>query len=153
MNARSAKIGWGRLACVAVAVCGGLSACATAPKTALKADTADAAPMTAEINALVEANRRYPRWADFPAAPTALPADAEIAGQVAGLGVEADDLARERAALVWTLNDPAGFADAVSARVDSTQIAPVTRLTREMLDAFAADLRERGRAPPPIPRR
>ena len=52
-----------------------------------------------------------------------------------------------------TTGDPAVFAAEVQARIDSVQVAPVTRETQAEIDEFVRLTRERGRAPPPIERR
>ena len=66
-----------------------LSACAGAQ--AARTDTAS--PIAPQVQALVDANRRYPRWEDFPKG-TPAPAPAEIAAQVNTLRVSAPASAR-----------------------------------------------------------
>lgn len=141
MNARVVKI-----LVIAVAAAASGAACASRPG-------GDTAALDARVSAIVEANRSYPRWRDFPAAPTPLPADATLAAAVDRLDAGQGALARETAAIDWTLTDPEAFAAATRSRVDATRVAPVTQQTAETLEAFAESLRERGRAPPPISRR
>lgn len=141
MNARVVKI-----LVIAVAAAASAAACANRPG-------GDAPALDARVSAIVEANRIYPRWRDFPVAPAPLPADATLAAAVVRLDAGQTALARETAAIDWTLSDPEGFADAIRRRVDATRVAPATQQTAETLEAFAESLRERGRAPPPIPRR
>lgn len=122
----------------------GLSGCA---------GTYDEVPTSnATIAALVDANRTYPRWKDFPASPTDLPPATVVAAQVATLNVTGGALTGEVSRLDWTLSDPDAYVAAVMARVAAARIAPATARTRAEIDAIADDLRERGRAPPPIAR-
>lgn len=143
MNARTLKFGIGLFSAAT------LGACASAPTPEGSAPP----ELNARVQALVDANRTYPRWADFPPAPTGLPSDAEIASAVASTRAERAALSQEVAAIDWSLEDPEAFAAATRERVDSTRVAPITQQTRETLDAWAAALRERGRAPPPVRRR
>lgn len=113
--------------------------------------TSAAAP---RVQALVDANREYPRWADFPRSIEPEPEPAQIAARVNTLRVSGGALAGEVSRIEWTLNeDPAAFAAATQARVDAVQVDPVTQETAAEIEAFARSLRERGQAPPPIPRR
>lgn len=109
-------------------------------------------PVTPQARALVEANRRYPRWADFPAAPADLPTPAQFAVRVEALGATAEALAAEAARIPWTLEDPEGFAESVGARVRAADLSPLTAATQAEVEAFAESLRRRATAPPPIDR-
>jgi len=111
------------------------------------------APLEPRIAALVAENRAYPRWADFPGAPTDVPTAMQLATRVNTLRVASGSLAGEAARIDWTLSDTEAFAREVAARVQSTPIAPETRATQADIEAFAQSLRDRGRAPPPVPRR
>lgn len=111
------------------------------------------APLEPRIAALVAENREYPRWADFPAAPTDVPTEMQLATRVNTLRVASGSLAGEAARIDWTLSDTEAFAREVAARVQTTPIAPETRATQADIEAFAQSLRDRGRAPPPVPRR
>ena len=123
-----------------------LTACAGAVS-----DTAGAV-LEPRIAALVAENRDYPRWADFPTS-TAAPAPMEVAARVSTLRVSGAGLEGEAARIAWTLSDSEAFARDIAARVAATPIAPETRATQADIDAFAQQLRDRGRAPPPVPRR
>jgi hypothetical protein len=127
------------------AILGGLAGCA--------GTYGDVPAPTPAAVALVDANRTYPRWEDFPATPTDLPTASAVAGQVATLNVTGGTLTGEVARLDWTLSDPDAYVAAVLARIAAARIAPATARTRAEIDALADDLRERGRAPPPIARR
>lgn len=146
MNAPS----WKKMAAPLLALCAApLAGCVGA----FDAGTDAASPVAARVEALVAANRHYPRWEDFPRAE-APPEPVQIAAQVNTLKVTGGALAGEAARIEWTLtDDPAAFADAVRARIDAAQVAPVTADTQAELDAFLAAARERGRAPPPVDRR
>lgn len=115
-------------------------------------ETDGASPIAPRVQALVDANRRYPRWEDFPKAPTDLPQPIEVAAQVNTLKVSQGALAGEVDRLEWTLGDPEVFAAEVNSRVDASQVAPVTAQTQAEIDAFARRLRERARAPARIDR-
>jgi len=145
MNASATKI----LAISAVcAALGGCSARFAAP-------TEGSSPLSDRVEALVDANRTYPRWADFPDAPTDVPDAAVVAGRVAGLDQTGQSLNRSVAAIDWTLpEDPDAWAGAVRSRVDDARMSVGTARTAAEVEAFARDLRERSEPPPPIdPRR
>ena len=128
----------------------GLTACVGA----FNPQTDPTSPVAPRVQALVDANREYPRWADFPRSSGLGPEPAAIAAQVDSLRASSGALADDVARIEWTLNeDPAAFAAAVQARVDAVQVAPVTQETAAEIEEFARRVRERGRAPPPIPRR
>ena len=128
----------------------GLTACAGAFNPQTDATSA----VAPRVQALVDANREYPRWADFPRSTDPEPEPAQIAARVNTLRVSGGALAGEVSRIEWTLNeDPAAFAAATQARVNAVPVAPVTQETAAEIEEFARSLRERGRAPPPIPRR
>lgn len=128
---------------------GAVAGCAAAPRPPVEG----LPPVTPQAQALVEANRRYPRWADFPAVAVDLPTPAEISGRVGALGTAADSLAADTRQIVWTLEDPAGFAASLRSRLDAADLAPLTAATQAEVEVFAESLRRRGAAPPPIDRR
>lgn len=109
-------------------------------------------PIAPRVQALVDANRTYPRWADFPKTSTDTPQPIEVAARVNTLRASGGALAGEASRIDWTLGDPVAFANEVNARVDAQQIAPVSAETQAEIEAFAAALRRRGTAPPPIDR-
>lgn len=110
-------------------------------------------PASARVEALVEANRAYPRWEDFPPAPVNPPQPAQIAAQVNTLRATSGALAGEVSRIDWDLTDPAAFAAAVNARIDSSKVTPLTAQTQADIEVFAQRLRDRATAPPPIGRR
>ncbi|WP_292108531.1 hypothetical protein [Brevundimonas sp.] len=111
-------------------------------------------PAAARVEALVAANRAYPRWADFPSRSEPLPAPQQIAARVGALEGASGELAAAAARIEWqTTGDAAAWAEAARARVAATPVDPVSAETAAEIEAFARRTRERGRAPPPIPRR
>lgn len=137
-------------ALTAAAATAGVTACAVAfdPRT-------DAtSPVAPRVEALVDAHREYPRWADFPKSPEPEPEPALIAARVATLDAAGGELADAAARIEWlTSGDASAYAAAVQARVDSVEVAPVTAETAAEIEEFARGARERGRAPPPVDRR
>jgi hypothetical protein len=111
-------------------------------------------PIASRVQALVDANRQYPDWADFPRTSEPLPEPVAIAAQVNTLRVTGGALAGEVSRIDWqTTGDPAEFAAGVQARIDAVPVAPVTQETLAEIEAFVRRTRERGRAPPPVDRR
>lgn len=146
MNARQAKkISGGLLLASAVTALGG---CATA----FDPQTDEASPVAPRVQALVDANRTYPRWEDFPRSSEPLPEPVEVAARVNSLRGSGTDLAAEAARIDWQLGDPVAFAAEVNSRIDAQAIAPVTAETQAEVEAFAARTRQRGAAPPPVDR-
>lgn len=127
---------------------GALSGCIGA----FNPETDATSPVAPRVQALVDANRHYPRWEDFPPAPEGLPAPTELAAKVGTLTTAGGALAEDASRIEWTLGDPAAFEAEVAARVNATGVAPATSQTVDDIDAFAARLRERGKAPPAVPR-
>jgi hypothetical protein len=139
-----------KFAALAAAFCGmaGLTACAGA----FDARTDATSPVAPRVEALVEANRGYPRWADFPRAAPA-PAPQAVAVQVNTLKASGGALAGEVARIEWNLTgDPEAFAAETRARVQAVPVAPITAETQAEIEAFERRARERGRAPPPVDR-
>lgn len=119
---------------------------------AFNPETDPASPVAPRVQALVDANRAYPRWADFPKSSTDMPLPVEVAARVNTLRASGGALAGEASRIEWTLDGSVAFAAGVNARIDAQAIAPVTAETQAEVEAFAADLRRRGAAPPPIDR-
>ncbi len=146
MNARQAKKIVGSI--VGLLGLAGVAGCAVAFDPATDA----ASPIAPRVQALVDANREYPRWADFPRSSEPLPEPVEVAAQVNALRSGSDSLQAEAARIEWTMTDPATFSAEVNSRIDAQQIAPVTAETQAEVEAFAARTRQRGAAPPPVDR-
>ena len=135
------------LIAAAVLCSGMLSSCAGAFDPAIDASS----PVAPRVLALVEANRTYPRWENFPKAE-APPEPVQVAARVNTLRATGGALAGEVERLEWTLGDPAAFEREVAARIDATQASPESIQTSADIEARAAALRDRAKAPPPIDR-
>ncbi|WP_324775687.1 hypothetical protein [Brevundimonas sp.] len=147
MNAPIRKFAAVLAAAVATA---GLTACAGA----FDPETDPTSPVAPRVQALVDANREYPRWADFPKSQEAGPEPAVIAARVATLETTGGELADATARIEWlTTGDATAFAEGVRERVAAVEVAPVTAETAAEIEEFARRTRERGRAPPPVDRR
>lgn len=110
-------------------------------------------PLAPRIQELVDAHREYPRWADFPAAPTDLPPPARVAANVQALNAGSGALANQVAGIDWTLDsDPAAFVSSIQRRFDPAGMGPIGAQTPDEVEAFAEALRRRAAAPPPIDR-
>lgn len=134
---------------MALLACSGLlGGCAGA----FEADAGNS-PIAAQVQTLVDANRTYPRWADFPKASTDTATPVEVAARVAALEAADTRLTGEVARIEWRLGDPETFERGVRSRLAAVQVSPATQQTEAEIEAWAARLRERGKAPPPIPRR
>lgn len=111
-------------------------------------------PLAGRVQTLVDSHRVYPRWTDFPTSPEAPPGPVQIAGQLNTLRITGAALTGEAARIDWQSGgDPEVFATEIKARVDAVTVAPVTGQTRDEIEAFLRQTRERGRAPPPVDRR
>jgi len=111
-------------------------------------------PLAPRVQALVDANREYPRWADFPKSPTDLPTTVEVASRVNTVRATGGALAGEVSRIDWQLTDPEGFARDMEARVAASTPAPApaTVQTQAEIEALAERLRRRAAPPPPITR-
>ena len=134
---------------VLVAVAG-LATCGCT--TALDRSQAAVGPMSERVDALVAANRTYPRWADFPAAPADLPTSQVLAERVSDLQGSSLRLAGETSTIDWTLGDPETLAAETRRAVGAVPASPDAIRTEAEVEAFARRLRERAKAPPPIDR-
>ncbi|WP_406851551.1 hypothetical protein WEU32_08110 [Brevundimonas sp. BH3] len=129
-----------------VSLCVGLSACAFDPP----ADPAS--PLATRIDSLVSANRDYPRWQDFPDAPVNVPDAASVRVAVSSLEASQGELGREVAAIDWELGDTEQFVTSIRQRLNADNVEIPTADTPAQIEAFAASLRERAKAPPPVDR-
>lgn len=125
-----------------------LAGCAGMTDTGQAADN-----LEPRIAGLVEANRNYPQWSAFPAAPTDIPGDAVVAAEVSTLKVSAGALTGEVARIQWLVSNAEAYEADIRSRVRSAPAAVDTAATLEEIEAFQQRLRDRGRAPPPVDRR
>lgn len=121
----------------------GLSGCAGA----FEADTYPASTVGPRVQALVDENRTYPEWEDFPSTPSGLPTAIEVARSVNTLRVTGGALNGEVGRLEWSLQDPAAFERELAARAAAARPGPATLQTQAEIEAFAQSLRDRARAP------
>lgn len=131
----------------------GLIAASGGCARSLGLDTDPASPIAPRVQAMVDANRDYPRWRDFPAAPTDLPQVAEVGRSIDRLQAEGSTLAQEAARIEWTMTDAEAEAAAVRAQVGAVPVSPDAARTQADIEAFAQELRDRAKAPPPVDRR
>lgn len=146
MNALQAKKLSGAL--LVASVLAGVGGCASA----FNPETDTASPIAPRVQALVDANRTYPRWENFPRTTEPLPEPVEVAARVGALNTASTDLAAAAARIEWQEGDPAEFARDVASRIDAQAIDPATAETQAELEAFAARARARATAPPPVDR-
>lgn len=126
----------------------GLTACAGS----FVAETDAQSPLAPRVQQIVDANRTYPRWVNFPTAPTDLPPTAVFATQVDRLTVSGAALGADAARLEWMLTDPEDFAAQVNRRIQAVPVSPTSAQTLEEIEALAEALRQRATAPPPVRR-
>lgn len=146
MNARLMKKIVGSV--VGLSGLAGLGACAVA----FDPPTDPTSPVAPRVQALVDAHRVYPKWADFPRSTDPLPEPVEVAARVGTLRLGGELLAAEAARIEWTMTDPTTFSAEVNSRIDQQQISPVTAETQAEVEEFARRTRQRGTAPPPVDR-
>jgi outer membrane murein-binding lipoprotein Lpp len=115
--------------------------------------TEPVSPLAPRVQELVDTNRHYPRWEDFPAAPTDLPPVTQVASNVQRLQGDSATLTSEIARIDWTLIDPEALAAETAAAVTSVPVSPDTARTQADIEAFAQSLRDRAKAPPALDRR
>lgn len=145
MNAHQAKkIGGLLLASAGLSV----GACAAPFNPATDVDS----PIAPRVQALVDANRTYPRWENFPRSSEPLPEPVEVAARVGTLRTAGGDLATEVSRIEWQLGDPAALASEIRSRIDAQSVDPVSAETLAEIEAFAERTRQRGTAPPPVDR-
>lgn len=125
-----------------------LGGCATALDVTESVDPA----ASARIAEVVDGNRVYPRWEDFPRRGTDGPTVEQVRAEVGALRADGAALQGQVASMP-VIDDTTGFDSDVRSRVEAVPISPDTQRTREQLDEFARGLRARARAPAPIPRR
>ncbi|MFN7129545.1 MAG: hypothetical protein ACK4OJ_10825 [Brevundimonas sp.] len=122
-----------------------------APSFAPKTDPTS--PIAPRVQALVDANRHYPSWENFPAAPADLPEAAQVASSVRALESQGGALGSEVSGIDWTLKDAETLAAETRAQVEAVPVSPDSARTQVEIDAFAQSLRDRAKAPPPVDRR
>jgi hypothetical protein len=94
-----------------------LSASLGACARAFAPSTDPTSPIAPRVQALVDANRHYPSWENFPAAPADLPQAAQVAARVQALEGQGGALDGEVARIDWTLGDAETLAAETRAQV------------------------------------
>lgn len=109
-------------------------------------------PAAQRVEALARADDSFPRWEDFPAEPENVPTATDIRNQVLALEAEETELARQVAAIDWTLDEDDGdpWAQRVRNRIDPRLARPVDPEDMAEALAWANRMRERSTPPPPI---
>lgn len=135
---------------VALALTGLVSGCMTYDPFNQSIDASS--PAAHRVDAVTRADRPYPRWEDFPAAPQNVPTATDIRNRVLGLEAAEVELNRELAAIQWTLtpDDGAPWAERTLNRIDPRLARPARPDEAAEALAWAQRMRERAVPPPPI---
>ena len=136
------------VSCLVLMLGGSLGAC-----TSLASTRTPQAPLAQEQQAIVEANRGYPSFADFPQGLEPVPGDAVIKQEVAALSAEQAELAQAAAELGWQTAEPMILARELADRIQRAGAAPEAVDSQEAVRDFLRRARERGQAPAPVDRR
>jgi hypothetical protein len=136
------------MAGAALGLASGLSACVGS----FDPETDASSPVAPRVQQMVDAHRVYPRWEDFPRTSEPVPRPVEIAQQVNTLRATGGALAGEVSSLQWQNGDSAAFQRDIAARVAAAPVSPEAARTAAELEAYAQALRDRAKAPPPVPR-
>lgn len=124
---------------------------ACAPSFAPRTDPKS--PIAPSVQTLVDANRHYPSWKNFPTAPADLPEAGQVASSVRTLERQGGALGGEVSRIDWTLKDAETLAAETRAQVEAVPVSADSARTQAEIDAFAQSLRDRAKAPPPVDRR
>lgn len=108
-------------------------------------------PAGAQVAAEAKVNRPYPKWSEFPAAPTEVPQPSQFAARVQDVEAAEAELVRAAAGIEWTLSGTEAWAASARALVDPDLSSPVSAQQAADTEAVAKKLRERA-TPPPIAR-
>lgn len=108
--------------------------------------------MAGQVQVLVDANRTYPSWADFPRATANVPVPSSIAERVATLQASDRLLQQQAARIEWVLGDSEIFESQARDRLSRIQLSSDVLMSDTEIEALAERLRQRAKAPPPIGR-
>lgn len=100
------------------------------------------------VDAATARSRPYPKWSEFPSAPTNVPQPSQFAARVQDVEAAEAELVRAAAGIEWTLSGTEEWAAAARALVDPDLSAPVSAQEAADSEAFARALRERANPPP-----
>jgi hypothetical protein len=130
------------------ATAAGLSGCASMDPFEREVDPSS--PAAAEVRRVVDAQREYPRWSEFPKAPQDVPQPAEFAVQVASLQQSQNALMADAARIEWYLTgDTSAWARVARSAIDPQYAQPAPPNAAAEAEAWARALRERA-VPPPV---
>lgn len=91
-----------------------------------------------------------PKWSEFPVPPSDVPTVAEFAQRVNSQTKASAQLKTEVSALTWDKEKPEPYADATLSRLNPIYIKRLdATLSRQEIEALAAELRRRAAPPPP----
>jgi hypothetical protein len=124
-----------------------LGGCLAHDPFAMPADPQSAAAQ--RVNEAAARNMPYPRWSDFPKAPTEVPTADEFRMRVVDTEEAQAILQAQAAQLHWTLEDTEGWATAQRSLVDASLAQPAPADATAQTEAWAAAVRARA-VPPPI---
>lgn len=102
-----------------------------------------------QVNEAAARDMPYPRWADFPAAPTDVPTAGEFAMRVVATEEARTILEAQARDLVWTLDDSEGWATAQRSLVNRELAEPAAADALAQTEAWAAAARAEA-VPPPV---
>ena len=135
------------IALAAAAACAGLSGCLAHDPFAPSTDPQSAAAQ--RVNEAAARNAPFPRWSEFPKAPTDVPTAEDFRMRVVDTEEAQRILQAQAADLHWTLDDTEGWATARRALVDMTLAQPNPIDQAALTEAWAAEQRAKA-VPPPV---
>lgn len=109
--------------------------------------------LPADQQSIVDANRQYPTFREFPQATGPFDPARDVAMPVAALNSGRQALGESIAALSWDAADAAALAGIVRARLRAAGAPPEPVVSQEALQESLARARQRGAAPPPVRQR
>ena len=102
-----------------------------------------------QVNEAAARDMPYPRWSEFPAAPTEVPTAGEFAMRVVATEEARVILEAQARDLVWTLDDSEGWATAQRSLVNRELAEPAALDALAQTEAWAAAARAEA-VPPPV---
>lgn len=102
-----------------------------------------------QVNEAAARDMPYPRWAEFPAAPTDVPTAGEFAMRVVATEEARAILEAQARELVWTLDDSEGWATAQRGLINRELAEPAAADALAQTEAWAAAVRAEA-VPPPV---
>jgi hypothetical protein len=106
-------------------------------------------PAAKRVAELERANRTYPRWSRFPAAPKNVPTATDIAARVGEAQNAQAQLLADAGRIDWTLSGTEAYAEEARSHIDPTLAQPAPADTSAQTAAFAKALKDLATPPPP----